>query len=98
MAISSHTNARDMPFTGLMAKRNTKYVPIALGNVVSRKDPMSRFKWIATDHFLSYQFVHAFESVTLRKSQWHKRGFPVLLGCPVALASQRFSLETGIGG
>ena len=50
------------------------------------------------EHFLSYQFVYAFESVTLRKPQWHKRGFPVLLGCPVAIASPRFSLETGIGG
>ena len=54
--ISSHTNARDKPFTGLMAKRNTKYVPIALGNVVNRKDPMSR-----SDQFLGCQIQARFQ-------------------------------------
>ena len=42
---------------------------------------------IVTEHFVSYQFVHAFEYVTFRTTQWHKRGLHVLLGYPIELLS-----------
>ena len=63
----------------------------------THKDPMNCSKWQMTEHFLSRQFMHAFEYFTLTRTWRHQRGFPVLLGSPVQ-RTLSFSLEIGIGG
>ena len=76
VAIHSHLKAKDnwrkpaSPCQAQMQSQGSNELPWA----------------IVTEHFVSYQFVHAFEYVTFRTTQWHKR-FPVLLGYPIELLS-----------
>ena len=73
------------PSSFRILKKASKYVPIALGKVVSLSLPststITRIRWIAPSckwqHFLSRQFMHAFEYFTLRRTWQHQRGFPV---------------------